>query len=390
MAFNPFGYSNAQSKPFTEDPEYAKWRYDYNGDPAGAAKAQANLYNREAAVEERTAPQMQGAQMQGAQLDQGPANQTRDIQMGSLAGLQAAASGNAPSAAENLARQGIDRSLRAQTSAAGNVRGGPGASASAYRYASQGAAQQRADMNQGIQAERANELATARGQLATAGTAVRGQDLTAATSNAQLLQDTNKTNANLLQDTNKTNAQLNLQGRALNDERAQQYEQLQNKVATDQLNANVQQQQIAAGVRENADRLNTATNQKNADRTWDVTKVRTPIERGTSPKVPWALHRAHSAGSQGRYRTRSRTRTRSCPSWARLPSSGSADARPRTASAAAPSSIRAAASATTRCSKRVPVSPARSPSRAWSAAGASPADTFRRARMAPAPARVAG
>lgn len=273
MAFNPFGYSNAQSKPFTETPEYEKYRYQYGQSPTGASDAVSNAFNREAAVEERTAPQMQGTQ-----LDQGAANQTRDIQMGSLANLQSAAAGGAPSAAENLARQGIDRSLRAQTSAAGNVRGGPGAAASAYRYASQNAAQQRADMNQGIQAERANEIATARGQLATAGTAVRGQDLTAATTNAQLGQDANKTNAT-----------LQLQGRALNDQRAQQYEDLQNKINEDQLNANLQQQGIVSGVRQNADRLNTETNQHNADRTWDVTKGLVGAAQGVVGGITKAL-----------------------------------------------------------------------------------------------------
>jgi hypothetical protein len=199
----------------------------------------------------------------GAQIDQSQSNETRGLQMGSLAGLEAGASGTtsdmtalnsaaygntadmgylsnaaggnsndlqllqgaaegrSPSRAEILGKQMSDRALRSQVAAAGTVRGGPGASAAAYRYASQNAGTQRADMNAGIQAERASEMAHARDAYANysgtarrdfagasgaarrdyagaagaarrdyagATTAARGQDIGLATSQAELAQ----------------------------------------------------------------------------------------------------------------------------------------------------------------------------------------------------------
>ena len=260
-----FGKSNAQTKRFTEGGDYDASRYQYGGYAGGARDERANLAIRQNDVEARKGPM----------IDRTQSDQSRGFQMGSLANLDAAtkgqtedmrllsgaANGTAPSRAEQLGQQMSDRALRSQVSAAGNVRGGPGAQAAAFRQASQGAAQQRADMNQGIQAERAAEMATARGQfagamgnargqLASAATSTRGQDIGLATDQARL-------------DQNQT---------ALNDARAQQYETLQNKVATDQLNANVQQQQIASGYNQNANQLNTQTNQKNADKDWDLIK----------------------------------------------------------------------------------------------------------------------
>lgn len=102
-------------------------------------------------------------------LGQAADGDTEDMRL-----LGGAARGNAPSRAEILGKQMSDRALRSQVSAAGSVRGGPGATAAAYRYASQNAASQRADMNAGIQAERAAEMAAARHDYAGAlGTARR-------------------------------------------------------------------------------------------------------------------------------------------------------------------------------------------------------------------------
>ncbi len=260
-----WGKSNAQTGRFTESPDYEKNRFKYGGQQGGAEAERANLAYRQKGVEERTGPQ----------IDRTQSNESRGFQMGSLANLDAAtkgqtedmrlltgaAQGNAPSRAEVLGQQMSDRALRAQTSAAGSVRGGPGAQAAAFRQNAQNAAAQRAEMNQGIQAERAAEMATARGQLsgamgnargqlAQASTATRGQDIGLATDQAKISQ-------------NQT---------ALNDQRAAQYEQLQNKVASDQLAADVEQQKIASGYNQNANTLNTNTNQKNADRDWDLLK----------------------------------------------------------------------------------------------------------------------
>lgn len=121
-----------------------------------------------------------------ARLSDASRGETTDMRL-----LSDAASGAAPSRAEILGRQMSDRALRGQVSAAGNVRGGPAASAAAFRFASQNAAAQRADMNQGIQAERAAELDRARGafsgamgaarrDLSTAQGTARGQYLNAA------------------------------------------------------------------------------------------------------------------------------------------------------------------------------------------------------------------
>jgi hypothetical protein len=242
-------YNNSRSGAFDKDPEYDASRYQYGGYAGGAQNERANLRSDEGAVEERAAPQMQGTQ-----LNQGDSDQSRGFQMGSLASLQATANGQGPSAAVNLAQQNADRAARAQVSAAGSVRGGPGAQASAYRYAAGNAAQQAADQNQGIQAQRANEIATAQGQLANAATATRGQDLNAATTNAQLGENTQQQNQN---------AQLQQTG--MNDARAQQYEQLQEGVNQDQLKANLEQQQLEQQNRIASNQLNEKTNQSNVD-----------------------------------------------------------------------------------------------------------------------------
>lgn len=240
-------YSNASSKPFTEDPEYDPNRYQYGGYQGGAAQKQTDLINGENAVQQRAAPQIAGTQ-----LDQTDANQSRGFQMGSLASLQGAADGSAPSQAAILGQQMADRNAAGAVSAAGTVRGGPGAQSSAYRYAAQNAATQGAQAQQSIMADRAGEMATARGQLATAAGTTRGQDLGAASTNAQLGEQTQLANAG-----------YGIQQTGLNDQRASQYEGLQSQVNEDQLNAGLQQQQIQAGVRQSGDALNTQTNQAN-------------------------------------------------------------------------------------------------------------------------------
>jgi hypothetical protein len=227
---------------------YDESKYQYGGYAGGAADERANLAYRQQQAENRTGPQ----------IDQTAQNQTRGIQMGSLASLQDAAAGKGPSAAETLGQQMSDRALNSQVAAAGTVRGGPGAQAAAYRSASQNAMTQRADMNQGIQAQRANEIANARGQLAQASTAARGQDIGLATDQAR----------------------INQQQTALNDQRAEQYENLQNRVAEDQLQAGLTQQQIGAQSQNNANQLNVNTQQHNADRDFDLFKAATGAAGG--------------------------------------------------------------------------------------------------------------
>lgn len=85
-----------------------------------------------------------------------------------ISGLEAAASGAVPSAAEIQQRQGIAEALRAQLTAAASARGGAYSQAAAQQQAAQqGAGIEAGGIGQAA-ALRANEQATARGQLASA------------------------------------------------------------------------------------------------------------------------------------------------------------------------------------------------------------------------------
>jgi hypothetical protein len=201
-----------QPDNFSETSDYNEKRFIYGRSPEAAVGERNRYVGGAGAVDAR----------QGPQIDQAAQNQTRGLQMGSLASLQGAANGTAPSRAEALGNQMADRSLRSQVSAAGNVRGGPGAQAAAYRSAAQGAASQRADAAQGIQAERASEIATARGQFAQAAAGARGQDIGLATDQAR----------------------MNQQQTAMNDSRAMGYEQMGQNVMQAQLGADISQQQL--------------------------------------------------------------------------------------------------------------------------------------------------
>ncbi len=107
-----------------------------------------------------------------------------------------------PSEAQRYGVNMRERAVNAQTSAAGSVRGTAGQRAAAYRAATQNAATMRADINQGLEAERAGETARAReGYARAAGTAryagfgnardMYSQDVGVAATNADLaLQNT--------------------------------------------------------------------------------------------------------------------------------------------------------------------------------------------------------
>lgn len=149
------------------------------------------------------------------QLDTAPQDQTRGLQADAM-GLQGEASRGsardtsylrsaalgAPSKAQQYGEDMRERAVNAQTSAAGSVRGTAGQRAAAYRAATQNAATMRADINQGLEAERAGETARAReGYARAAGTAryagfgnardMYSQDVGVAATNADLaLQNT--------------------------------------------------------------------------------------------------------------------------------------------------------------------------------------------------------
>jgi hypothetical protein len=240
MPKNAPGYRGDRYGGFQDTSGYDESKYRYGGYDAGARDTKANIHTDIARTDERSAPW----------INQTPQHETRKLQMGSLATLGDAAAGNAPSRAEMLGQQMSDRAMRSQMSAAGSVRGGPGAQAAAFRAASQGAASQRADMNQGIQAERANEMTTARGKFADATTSARGQDVGLATDQAK----------------------MDLEGRRTNDARAMEYEKMRNQIDRDQLQANIEQQKILAGSQGDSNKLNAGANESNAKNDTDWVK----------------------------------------------------------------------------------------------------------------------
>lgn len=97
-------------------------------------------------------------------------------QAGSLAALQGAANGTAPSQAAILAKQQSDAAVNAAQSAAGSVKGGPGARAAAMRAAMGGQAIQQQAGAREAAAARAAEMAQARGQYAQASGAALSDD----------------------------------------------------------------------------------------------------------------------------------------------------------------------------------------------------------------------
>ena len=119
------------------------------------------------------------------QLDQGPAQQSRGVQMGALGLLRAQANGTAPSSAQILSQRGNQMAGRAAAQRVASARGA-GASVGAFGGANDAAATQALASNvQGAQ-NRAGEISRGQGAFTAGAGAVRGQDLGAATTNAQL------------------------------------------------------------------------------------------------------------------------------------------------------------------------------------------------------------
>lgn len=260
MAGGVFGIGGRGDRygSFTKTDAYDESKYQYKGYAGGARDESANLDYRRTLAEGREAPTV--ARGDAMQMRQAQGDALGQIQASAYGGtddqrlLANAAKGKAPSRAEILGQQQAERSLQNQVSAAGNVRGGPGATAAAYRSASQGAATQLASANQGIQAERAAELAQARGaysgamqgarrDYANTAQGVRGQDENAAQFGA----------------TNELNS------RQVNDARAMGYEQMGQQINRDQLQAGVEQQRIAQQSQQGANTLNADANKQNAE-----------------------------------------------------------------------------------------------------------------------------
>lgn len=188
----------------------------------------------------RGAPQAQAAQGQAAQLQGGQmylgglAEQgTRSQQQTNLGTLQAAAAGDAPSAAQAQLRQGLDASIRAQMSLANSGRGAGADAMQAQRMAaSQGARMQLAAQGQSAML-RAQEQAQARGMYTDALGQQRGQDqqrnayfLQQAMGQAGMNQQMALANMNAQQQANMGNVGFQLQSRGLDDQSAQGYMRL--------------------------------------------------------------------------------------------------------------------------------------------------------------------
>lgn len=120
------------------------------------------------------------------QLDQTQADQARGAQMGSLALLEKAAQGAAPSRAAAYGALGQEQAIGQGTQQMGGARG-LGGQIAATRGATQatgGALEQ--NMARALEG-RAKEMGAARGAFSGASGAVRGQDIGAATENAKLV-----------------------------------------------------------------------------------------------------------------------------------------------------------------------------------------------------------
>jgi hypothetical protein len=258
MAILGIGESKFKATPFEQN----KDQFQYGGRIGGASDERANLNYKTGITDAREAPA----------IDRSMSNQSRGVQMGSLSNLQGAATGQTQdmqmlqrsatgqdSAAALRGAAMSDRALRDQTAAAGGVRGGPGAQAAAFRFASQNAQTQRAGMAQNIAAEAAQEqnqarqafagaMGGARRDLAGAATGVRGQDEGASLASAQ----------------------HELQSRGLNDQRAMGYEGFSQGVQKQQNEMQMEQQRLAADSHNKAQELNRQTKSENAKADTDV------------------------------------------------------------------------------------------------------------------------
>lgn len=126
-----------------------------------------------------------GAEQRGAvQLDQRTADGARGLQMGSLAGLQSAARGQAPSRAASLGQLATQSAV--QGAAGAQVGRGAGGSLRATRGAIGGLAQQTGQAALQAGDMRAQEMTRSRGEYFGGAAGVRKQDIGAATTDAQL------------------------------------------------------------------------------------------------------------------------------------------------------------------------------------------------------------
>lgn len=111
-----------------------------------------------------------------AQSDRTNAQVDRVFQNDALAKMRGAANGTAPSQAQLLGQNMIDRSLQAQMAGAAGARGGPLAQMAAQRQVANNAASFQAQGGQQLAAMRANEMADARNAYMQGASGIRAQD----------------------------------------------------------------------------------------------------------------------------------------------------------------------------------------------------------------------
>lgn len=163
--------------------------------------------------------------------------------------IAGAAAGNAPSAAEQLLRKGMDESAGTALGMAATLQGSrPGL---ALRAGQQGARAAMAKSAADMAALRAQEQATARGQYAEATQASRAQDIQAASTNLQAQIDTLKANQATALTAGNTNAANALQAQIatlqtqLEASKANQSAALQTSLANQSTTTDIQKTQAA-------------------------------------------------------------------------------------------------------------------------------------------------
>ncbi len=129
----------------------------------------------------------EGAQTQDAvQLDQSEANQSRDMQLGSLGHLMDQANGSAASSAQILSQR-ANQAAAQQIGAAGLRKGGPGAAIASMNMAAPQVGAGALAANAQNANMRAGEISRGQSAYASGALGAHGQDIQAATANAQLV-----------------------------------------------------------------------------------------------------------------------------------------------------------------------------------------------------------
>lgn len=178
------------ARPPTETPAAASSPAHKSRYADALGQAMGNVQQRQAPVA-TAANAPNAAQMIAAQINP-QANALRGEQLQDIEALRRAATGAGPSAAELQMRQGLDRGMAAQRSAAASMRGvNP---ALAQRMTTDNIANLQADVAGQTGVLRAQEQAAARDALAQAMYAARGQDIGLATTQAGLQQQADMAN----------------------------------------------------------------------------------------------------------------------------------------------------------------------------------------------------